>query len=110
MYWPGSHRIIWQYFCEFPEDYLAHGERSHNQVFERLVGRMRSAPVEFIGAPGDILIWHPLILHSASINKQREARLAVFGHWGIRVGDESLYDFREDMWTYWQFGEPNRED
>jgi hypothetical protein len=105
MYWPASHHVAWEYFREFPDDYMARGERTHNQVFEHLVERAGASPVEFTGGPGDLLIWHSLLLHSASVNKHPGARLAVFGRWGVRIEDEALYDFREDMEAYWRFGQ-----
>jgi hypothetical protein len=102
MYWPGSHRVAWDYFRQSPEDYLAQGARSHNQVFQCLVDRMPSAPVEFVGMPGDLLIWHALTLHAASINKRREERLAVFGRWGVAFGSGECHDFSGDMWSHWK--------
>jgi hypothetical protein len=36
IYWPGSHHIAWQYFRECPDDYLAQGCRSQDQVFARI--------------------------------------------------------------------------
>ena len=103
IYWPRSHRIAWDYFREFPQDYLARGERSHNQVFERLADRMTEAPVEFVGAPGDLLIWHSLTLHSGSVNKRRDPRLAVFGRWGVVVDTEDRHDFSRGIWSGWLF-------
>jgi hypothetical protein len=103
MYWPGSHHIAWQYFREYPDDYLAQGCRSQDQVFARIKARMTSPPVEFVGSSGDVMIWHSLIFHSASVNKESEARLAVFGRWGAALADEPIYDFDGDMWAYWDF-------
>jgi len=103
MYWPGSHRVAWDYFVEFPMDYMAAGERSHNQVFERIEARTTTTPVEFLGAPGDLLIWHSLMLHSGSVNKRAEERLAIFGRWGVVVEHGERHDFLGDMWSFWQF-------
>jgi hypothetical protein len=103
MYWPGSHRVAWQYFRDCPDDYLAKGSRGQDAVFARIKSRLTSSPIEFTGSAGDILIWHSLIFHSASVNKRAEARLAVFGRWGAPLADEPIYDFNADMWTYWNF-------
>lgn len=103
IYWPGSHRVVWDYFRQFPEDYMARGARSHNQVFMRLVERMASAPVEFLGMPGDLLIWHSLTLHSASINKSSDVRLALFGRWGVISDLPNRHDFRDGLWRGWRF-------
>jgi hypothetical protein len=103
MYWPGSHRIAWEYFRQFPEDYMARGERSHQQIFNRLVERMQSEPVEFVGGPGDLLICHSLTLHSASINKQSAERMALFGRWGVLSELPERHDFNADLWNSWRF-------
>lgn len=104
MYWPGSHRIAWDYFRRNPLDYLSQGERSQDQTFAILGQEMACEPVEFTGRAGDILIWHSLLFHSASVNTRAETRLALFGRWGVALGpDEEIYDFDRDMWAYWDF-------
>ena len=106
MYWPGSHRIAWDYFRRNPDDYLSRGARSQDQTFAILKGEMNCEPVEFVGEAGDVLIWHSLLFHSASVNKQTDTRIAIFGRWGVRLADEPIYDFDADMWTYWDFTWP----
>lgn len=103
IYWPGSHRAAWDYFSHAPADYLATGERSHNQVFEALLERATAGPVTFTGEPGDLLVWHSLTLHSASINKRPEERVALFGRWGVPLGSGEGHDFGGDMWRHWHF-------
>lgn len=107
MYWPGSHHIAWEYFRRNPDDYLSRGERSQDQTFAILKREMKSHPVEFVGRAGDVLIWHSLIFHSASVNNRNEPRFAIFGRWGVTLCDEPMYDFNADMWTYWNFDEAN---
>jgi hypothetical protein len=103
MYWPGSHHIAWEYFRHHPLDYLSQGERSQDQTFEVLGHEMTRNPVEFTGQAGDLLIWHSLLFHSASVNTRAETRLALFGRWGVPLapGDEKIYNFDRDMWAYW---------
>ena len=103
MYWPGSHRIAWDYFRRNPSDYLSQGERSQDQTFAILRREMTCEPVEFVGKAGDVLLWHSLMLHSASVNKREQSRYAIFGRWGVALGDEPAYDFDADMWDYWRF-------
>jgi hypothetical protein len=105
MYWPGSHRIAWDYFRRNPQDYLSQGERSQDQTFAILAREMTCDPVEFTGTAGDVLIWHSLLLHSGSVNKRHQARLAIFGRWGVPLANEPIYDFNADMWTYWNFSD-----
>ena len=101
IYWPGSHRIAWDYFREFPEDFMAEGERTWNQAYEAVTGRMTSDPVEFLGEPGDVLIIHSLTLHSASVNKNDETRVAIFGQWGVETDLPRRHEFHRDMWDGW---------
>jgi hypothetical protein len=103
IYWPGSHRIAWDYFQHNPDDYMSRGERSQDQTFALLKREMIGEPVEFVGGAGDALIWHSFIFHSATVNVLREPRLALFGRWGVPLAGEPIYDFDADMWTYWNF-------
>jgi hypothetical protein len=101
MYWPGSHLVAWRHFAEYPLDYLSRGERSQGQTFELLMPRMPGQPVEFLGRPGDLLVWHHLLFHSPSVNKRPTTRLAYFGRWGQALDDdEPLYDFSGSPWRW----------
>lgn len=109
IYWPGSHRIAWSYYRRQPQDFLGEGERSYNEVYERIAERVPTAPIEFLGAPGDVLLVHALILHSASINKRSEARLALFGRWGVAARLARRHRFQDDLWAGWRLAdEPAR--
>jgi hypothetical protein len=103
MYWPGSHRVAWNYFRRNPDDYLSRGQRSQDQTFAILRREIENEPVEFLGAAGDVLVWHSLTFHSASVNTRIEPRIAIFGRWGVHLGDEPIYDFDASMWSYWDF-------
>jgi hypothetical protein len=103
MYWPGSHRLAWDFFRRHPLDYLSRGDRGQDATFAALTQEMTGDPIEFVGRAGDLLIWHSLTLHSASINKTERTRLALIGRWGVDRGDAPIYDFDRDMWDYWDF-------
>jgi hypothetical protein len=103
MYWPGSHHVSWRHHEAFPEDYLASGGRSQDAVFKIIHNEVKSEPVEFIGDPGDLLIWHSLLLHSASTNKQSDSRLAMFGRWGVSGTTSTPWNFAGDIWDKWVF-------
>jgi hypothetical protein len=105
MYWPGSHRIAWDHFTRYPEDYRAQGERGSEEIFELLCREMTREPVQFLGGPGDTLIWHSLTLHSASVNLSSVGRLALIGRWGTPLEGRSHFDFTRDMWAEWDFGQ-----
>lgn len=103
MYWPGSHHLSWNFFRRNPQDYLSRGERGQDETFAALTREMTREPVEFVGDAGDVLIWHSLTLHSASVNKSGRTRLALIGRWGVDRGDRPIYDFDRDIWDYWDF-------
>ncbi len=102
MYWPGSHITAWEYFREHPQDYMAAGDISQDQVFSRIRKRLPSDAIQFTAAAGDLMIWHSLILHSASVNQSAQPRKAVFGRWGAKLQPgEAHFDFNKDIWTNW---------
>lgn len=103
MYWPGSHLRAWDFFKRNPQDYLSRGARGQDATFRELASEMTVDPVAFTGAAGDLLIWHSLLLHSASVNKTSATRYALIGRWGIDRGTEEIYDFTCDPWDYWDF-------
>jgi ectoine hydroxylase-related dioxygenase (phytanoyl-CoA dioxygenase family) len=108
MYWKGSHKVAWEHFRKTPKDYMAQGELSQGQVFEILTNTMETEAVPFSGKAGDLLIWHSLTLHSASVNISNEARLAIFGRWGSAIeSNESHFNFSEGIWDKWNLMDSN---
>ena len=117
--WPGSHHRL------HPHWDTVHGGRisaSRGEGF-RLArdGALRDiAPLEITGNAGDVVFWHPRVLHSAGVNHSAEApasrpsvRLVVpcdYGRAGLRYFDDDEYgpgekyqwwvdtrNFREDV-------------
>lgn len=103
IYWPGSHYLAWDYFSEHPHDYLAQGELSQDQIFEKIYRRLPMSPAHFVGKRGDLLIWHSLLMHAGSYSALPQTRIATIGRWGIQVQGKNLYNFAMDMWKYWEF-------
>lgn len=101
MYWPGSHHASWRYFRRIPEDYLARGTRGQDAVFRLLTEEIETKPVEFVGEAGDLLVWHPLLLHSASVNHSAITRIAIIGRWGRAVNEPPMYRFDLGIERYW---------
>lgn len=106
MYWKDSHHIAWEYFKNKPAEYSAQGYLRQGKTFESLANKMYSDPVPFYAKAGDLLIYHPLLLHSPSSNVSHKPRLALVGKWGeaIKQTDEPYYDFDKNMHQYWNFG------
>jgi hypothetical protein len=100
MYWPGSHLRAWDYFRRHPRDYGARGDYGQVEVFRRFSSELSTGPVEFTASAGDLLVWHPFLFHSASINVNTIPRIGVFGRWGTPRGrDEDYFAFERDMWS-----------
>jgi Phytanoyl-CoA dioxygenase (PhyH) len=101
MYWPGSHLISWDYFKETPKNYMAQGALSQDMIFAEIKKLVSNEAIPFFGEAGDLMIWHSLILHSASVNKSDSARIALIGRWGKKLNsDENHFDFDLDIWDY----------
>jgi hypothetical protein len=107
MYWPGSHRVAWDYFTRNPQDYRSQGERSGAEIFEALHEQMVGEAEQFLGNPGDLLIWHALTMHSGSVNLKPVPRLALIGRWGSPLDGDSYFDFEGDMWARWNISPNN---
>lgn len=105
MYWPGSHLLAWDYFKENPQDYMTQGELSQDNIFEKITSLMTREAIPFTGKAGDLMIWDSMLLHSPSVNKSKETRMAIIGRWGQNLQDpsEKRFDFNMDKWTHWNF-------
>lgn len=105
MYWKGSHHVAWEYFKNKPAEYSAPGYLNQGQTFESLADRMAKDPVPFYAKAGDLLLYHPLLLHSPSCNVSHKPQLAFMGKWGelMESPEEPYYDFSKGMEKYWDF-------
>ncbi len=101
-YWPGSHKIVYDYFSENPYDYLSRHNRSQDQVFEMIMERIESELVEFTGNSGDILIWNNFLMHSATVNMSENTRIAIIGRWGnIPEAEHEHFNFTRPIFDEW---------
>lgn len=67
--WPGSHRLLHRYWATLQGGVVDQVE-AYAQARDDLL--RVSTPVEFHGRPGDVLFWHPRLLHSPGINRSAE--------------------------------------
>ena len=103
--WPGTHRALHPYFDTCHGGRLTDPQRlaGYLQARDRLLDRV--VPVEFVGAPGDVVFWHPRILHSAGVNYSAE-----MGHPRVRIVVPC--DFQRDGHTFFpdeRYGPGERE-
>ncbi len=110
MYWPRSHRVVWEHFRQFPLDLYGRGEHGQAATLALIQAKLAGEAVPFTGSAGDMLVWNSLLFHSASCNHEAAPRLAVFGRWGTASErGRPHYDFERDVWSYWNFAPPRHE-
>lgn len=69
--WPGSHVRLHRYWlgCQhahFNPEFKDQFDAEFNAILQDTV------PVEFCGEPGDVVFWHPRLIHSAGVNYSAE--------------------------------------
>ena len=69
--WPGSH-VRMQ--TSFKTIYSAYVEEELKEEFAKVQRDILATthPVEFVGEPGDVVFWHPRLIHSAGVNFSTE--------------------------------------
>lgn len=69
--WPGTHKQVQKALIDFPD-------RQFPDLYSEITLDME--PVEFVAEPGDVLLMHPIAVHSASLNQApgRKPRIAIF--------------------------------
>jgi hypothetical protein len=104
IYWPQSHLSTQEYFREFPEQ-IDGSFRERDDWDERtwaiFSDRSPQGPLEFVGAAGDLILWHAFLCHTGSANVNSRPRQAVFSRWHRSDREEMRHDVPEDLWKYW---------
>lgn len=69
--WPGSHIRLHQYWTSCRGAHFNQRIKSEfDQEFKAIL--RDTVPVEFIGEAGDVVFWHPRLIHSAGVNYSAE--------------------------------------
>jgi Phytanoyl-CoA dioxygenase (PhyH) len=105
--WPGSHFLVEKYF----------NERGHRALHESMPDLPKlgiGEPLQLMGSPGDVVLCHYALAHSAAVNTSDKDRVACF----FRLGHTEL-NHREDpsyakhawkhltqMWSGWKVKAP----
>ena len=95
--WPGSHRRL------HPHWDTVHGgaispEKKESYRLARDAVLRDTTPVEFTGVAGDVVFWHPRLVHSAGINRSADTgapRVRVIVPCDYERGDRSHFDDME---------------
>lgn len=90
--WPGSHDVLEKHFRDRGPEALRHG-------MPRIpLGK----PVQLMTEPGDVVLCHYGLAHSAAVNLSAEDRYAVY--FRLRLGeinDTNRWQFMTDIWHGW---------
>ena len=103
-YWPDSHLPVQQYFQQHPEQ--IDGSFTERADWDEKGWGLFSegcptAPEEFIGAAGDVILWHYFMCHTGSHNVNTRPRRVVFSRWHRSDREQMKWDIPEDFWKYW---------
>ena len=95
--WPGTHRRAYNYFQD-------HSLLDGLKAFQDESGNYIDLPhpIENPGPPGTTIFWHHLMMHNAGNNHGRDIRMACVSRFRRKDTPEIMFDFPEDMWTYWE--------
>ena len=105
--WPGSHLRLHPYFDTRQGGSITDSKRLAGFLQERDRILKTVTPVEFVGSAGDVVFWHPRLIHSAGVNYSAETdkpciRVVVpcdFQRDGHTFYDEEMYGPSErEMW------------
>jgi hypothetical protein len=92
--WPGSHFLIEKYFND-------RGPRALHEGMPDLPKLGIGEPLQLMGSPGDVVLCHYALAHSAAVNTSSNDRIACF----FRLGHTELHDrenpaYPEHAWTH----------
>ena len=103
-YWPDSHLPVQEYFREHPEQIdgsFTKRDDWDEKGWALFSDLCPSAPQEFVGAAGDVILWHCFTCHGGSANVNARPRLGVFSRWHRADREQMKWDVPEDLWKYW---------
>ncbi len=103
-FWPDSHLPVQEYFRQHPQQ--IDGSFTQRQDWDEKGWGLfsdagPSAPQEFTGAAGDVILWHCFMCHTGSPNVNARPRLGVFSRWHRSDREEMKWDIPQDLWKYW---------
>ncbi|MCY4129819.1 MAG: phytanoyl-CoA dioxygenase family protein [Gammaproteobacteria bacterium] len=74
--WPGSHARLHRYWTSCQGAHF--NQRIKNEFDEEFKAILRDiVPVEFVGEAGDVVFWHPRLIHSAGVNYSAELNASL---------------------------------
>jgi hypothetical protein len=101
--WPGSHLLVEKYFNE-------RGPRAMRESMPDLPGLGIGEPRQLMGSPGDVVLCHYALAHSAAVNTSDNDRIACFfrlAHYELQERSDPRYPEHAwkhltKIWTGWR--------
>jgi hypothetical protein len=90
--WPGSHHVLEKHFRDQGPEALSSG----------MPGIPLGKPVQLMTEPGDVVLCHYGLAHSAAVNLSAEDRYAVYFRLRLReINDTNRWQFMTHIWQGW---------
>lgn len=90
--WPKSHRFFEEYFRNHGHDVLSEGQPKVD---------LPESPYQITGQPGDLVITHHQIFHTAAPNVSPHVRYAAIFRWCHKDVEKVGIDAFTDIWREW---------
>ena len=90
VFWPGSHRSTHKYFLQYPEQIDGSFYDIEDWGWHVLSYLSPEGPREFVGAAGDVVLWHAFLCHTGSANVKDVPRFGLFARYAHEKWEEKL--------------------
>lgn len=90
--WPGSHHVLERYFRERGVETLRSG----------MPKIPLGTPLQLMAEPGDVVLCHYQLAHTAAVNVSDRDRYAVYFRLWFKDIDERRWQFMTDIWNGWR--------
>ena len=101
VFWPKSHLTTHQYFLKYPEQVDGSFRDIDGWGWNMFSDLSPEGPREFIGAAGDVVLWHAYLCHTGSGNIRNIPRVGIFARYHHKNREEIRYEIPNDLWKYW---------
>lgn len=90
--WPGSHHVLERYFRE-------HGVETLRSGMPKIP---LGTPLQLMTEPGDVVLCHYQLAHTAAVNVSERDRYAVYFRLWFKDIDEGRWELMTDIWNGWR--------
>ena len=101
VFWPQSHQSTHKYFLQHPEQIDGSFYDIEDWGWHVLSDLSPEGPREFVGAAGDVVLWHAFLCHTGSGNIRDIPRFGIFARYSHQKREEIKYEIPENLWKYW---------